>query len=77
MPTHAARQLPTGRWSSKLGPSEDIEHDLHALEGEIYGTIALKLAVVLTLDGKRGHFDKHPTAVPPVLYFVAPGPHGG
>jgi hypothetical protein len=25
-PTHAARQLPTGRWTSKLGESEDIDH---------------------------------------------------
>ena len=26
-PTHAARQLDTGRWTSKLGKHEDIEHD--------------------------------------------------
>ena len=26
VPTHAARQLPTGMWASKLGPQEDIEH---------------------------------------------------
>lgn len=25
-PTHAARQLPTGAWTSKLGEWEDIEH---------------------------------------------------
>src|SRR3989442_11379407 len=25
-PTHAARQLPTGWWTSKLGPSIDIDH---------------------------------------------------
>ncbi|MCI0364369.1 MAG: hypothetical protein L0219_10830 [Phycisphaerales bacterium] len=25
--THAARQLPTGPWTSKLGKAEDIEHD--------------------------------------------------
>jgi hypothetical protein len=36
-PTHAARQLPNGRWTSKLGESEDIEHGLHALKGDIYG----------------------------------------
>jgi hypothetical protein len=36
--THAARQLPTGKWTSKLGDWEDIEHDtLEALEGEFYG----------------------------------------
>lgn len=44
--SHVARQLPDGRWTSKLGPDEDIEHnDLHALEGDVaasplcYGTI--------------------------------------
>ena len=38
-PTHAARQLPTGRWTSKLGLMEDIEHELHALEGDNYGRV--------------------------------------
>ncbi len=33
VPTHAARQLPHGRWESKLGPWERIEHDVDALEG--------------------------------------------
>lgn len=37
-PTHAARQLDDGRWTSKLGPNIDIEHvALLDLEGEIYG----------------------------------------
>ena len=39
VPTHAARQLPGGRWTSKLGRREDIEHDLHALSGEVYGAV--------------------------------------
>src|SRR5205807_2520447 len=26
VPKHAARQLPSGRWTSKLGEREDIEH---------------------------------------------------
>lgn len=43
MPSHAARQLPSGAWTSKLGHAEDIEHELHALEGEIYGAVALIL----------------------------------
>lgn len=43
VPTHAARQLPSGLWTSKLGEWEDIEHTLHALEGDIYGTVALLL----------------------------------
>jgi hypothetical protein len=38
IPTHAARQLQTGTWTSKLGELEDIEHEtLSALEGEAYG----------------------------------------
>lgn len=40
-PTHAARQLPTGKWSSKLGKLEDIEHDLLALVGVEYGSVAV------------------------------------
>ena len=40
-PTHAARQLLNGKWSSKLGKAEDIEHDLEALEGDEYGSVAL------------------------------------
>lgn len=37
-----ARQLPTGRWTSKLGGSEDIEHASPTeLEGDMYGTVVL------------------------------------
>jgi len=43
VPTHAARQLPNGRWTSKLGFQEDIEHDLHALSGDVYGQVRLLL----------------------------------
>jgi hypothetical protein len=42
-PTHASRQLSDGKWSSKLGPCEDIEHVLEALAGdecEEYGQVA-------------------------------------
>jgi hypothetical protein len=40
-PTHAALQLPDGRWTSKLGDAEDIEHaDLDALRGRDYGVPA-------------------------------------
>jgi hypothetical protein len=39
VPTHAARQLPNGRWTSKLGFAEDIEHDLHAVSGQAYGGV--------------------------------------
>lgn len=38
--THAAKQLPTGKWTSKLGPDQDIEHDtLECLVGSEYGDI--------------------------------------
>lgn len=40
-PTHAARQLGSGRWSSKLGKLEDVEHALRDLEGGEYGTVVL------------------------------------
>jgi hypothetical protein len=43
IPTHAARQLPDGRWSSKLGRSEDITHTIDALDGPLYGAIVLFL----------------------------------
>ncbi len=39
-PTHAARQLANGRWTSKLVEREDIEHELSDLEGEVYGSVA-------------------------------------
>ena len=39
---HAAKQLENGKWSSKLGQLEDIEHEtLLALEGESYGSVAV------------------------------------
>jgi hypothetical protein len=39
VPLHAARQLPTGRWTSKLGALEDIEHALQDLVGTEYGSV--------------------------------------
>ena len=39
IPVHAARQLLTGKWTSKLGSLEDIEHELEGLIGESYGTV--------------------------------------
>lgn len=39
IPTHAARMLPNGVWTSKLGEGEDIEHEtLRVVEGKEYGT---------------------------------------
>ena len=40
-PSHAARQLPSGRWTSKLGKGIDIEHDLATIDGQpAIGTLA-------------------------------------
>ena len=43
IPTHAARQLPSGRWTSKCGAGVDIEHELDGLEGDLYGSVVLVL----------------------------------
>lgn len=38
--THAARQLRNGKWTSKLGQLNDIQHGTpHAIEGEEYGVV--------------------------------------
>jgi hypothetical protein len=37
VPKHAARQLPTGLWTSKLGPDIDLSHTLNDLIGPAYG----------------------------------------
>ena len=50
-PAHAARQLSSGKWTSKLGNAADIEHDsLDALSGPSYGTAVrfLRRAVATT-----------------------------
>ena len=52
IPLHAARQLPSGRWTSKLGELEDIEHTLRDLEGEEYGSVALVMKRPSSADGR-------------------------
>ena len=37
IPKHAARQMPDGRWTSKLGEGKDIIHTLLGLQGTEYG----------------------------------------
>ncbi|SRR6266404_3208902 len=42
--THAARQLPDGKWTSKLGVKDDVTHELGSLEDpgtekDDYGTV--------------------------------------
>ena len=38
-PTHAARQLETGLWTSKLGPYVDVSHTLYSLSNGSYGNV--------------------------------------
>ena len=38
-PTHVARRLSNDSWTSKLGQSYDITHELSALEGAVYGSV--------------------------------------
>jgi len=54
-PTHAARQLSNGGWTSKLGSEEDIEHTLEALTGPLYGAVAqiLKRRISIGPEDKR------------------------
>lgn len=65
-PTHAARQLPDGRWTSKLGRWEDIAHRLEALTGNepasrLWGTSfsavfsSLVIAIEALADKRMGN----------------------
>lgn len=38
-PTHAARLLEEGKWTSKLGPFHDVWHGYNELDGPAYGSI--------------------------------------
>ena len=45
VPTHAALQLETGEWTSKLGDFEDITHaTTHDVESHLYGRVICYLA---------------------------------
>jgi len=45
LPTHAARQLESGEWTSKLGDFEDISHKtLDDLNGLVYGRMICCMA---------------------------------
>lgn len=53
LPQHVARQRLNGRWTSKLGKWEDIEHELWGLEASSYGAARIfmkrKLNIFLRL----------------------------
>jgi hypothetical protein len=40
-PTHAARQVCSNKWTTKVGQLEDIEHKLEDIQGLIYGNVAI------------------------------------
>lgn len=45
IPTHAALQLESGQWTSKLGPFEDINHvTVEGVCGPVYGKVICYLA---------------------------------
>jgi hypothetical protein len=53
--THAARQLPGGRWTSKLGKAEDIEHDTpDVVAGGLYGEVVAIMRRPLPSDATSG-----------------------
>lgn len=54
LPTHAARQLPSGRWTSKLGCNVDIEHTLMGITGPEYGTVKKYMRRRVSATEKRG-----------------------
>lgn len=67
LPTHAARQLDSGKWTSKLGVSEDIEHDdLGAIEGSLYGAPARYMRRPLPGTGNEAVASEDSPAVTPV-----------
>jgi hypothetical protein len=39
-PTHAARQLDNGFWTSKLGQHFDVTHTIFSMENGVYGNVA-------------------------------------
>jgi hypothetical protein len=49
VPTHMARQLESGDWTSKLGPSYDIVHEnVLSVEGSEYGDAVLFMKRITT-----------------------------
>lgn len=51
MPTHVARQLQSGAWTSKLGDREDISHlSPGLLDGDLYGIVVAVMRRVMPED---------------------------
>ncbi len=47
VPKHAARQLPSGKWTSKIGDCHDIEHTISGLDSDAYGKVAKVLKKIM------------------------------
>jgi hypothetical protein len=55
VPTHAALQLESGEWTSKLGPFEDIYHATpEAVDGPVYGRVLCYLSRLRPSIGDAG-----------------------
>lgn len=55
-PAHFAQQLPNGKWLSKLGGGNDIEHrTTHSVEGGANGTLAHKMCRPRTAAAAAKH----------------------
>jgi hypothetical protein len=55
--THVAKQLRSGKWTSKLGKLSDIEHDTpHDVAGGVYGEVVqfMRRPIRLTTPGATG-----------------------
>jgi hypothetical protein len=67
-PTHAARQLPDGTWTSKLGKDVDISHDnLDVLCGNQYGNLVVIMRRCREpIEHGRGGSQHEPTSPSPV-----------
>ncbi len=51
VPTHAARQLSDGSWTSKLGRGPVVSHNTpHGVEGPVYGLVCCFLKRVRAVD---------------------------
>lgn len=49
LPTHAARQLTNGLWTSKLGCEYDIKHSIHSMNNSVYGNAAVFMSRILQI----------------------------
>jgi hypothetical protein len=64
-PTHASKQLPDGRWKSKLGDWEDIQHNTpKAVEEHVYGKAEIYM--------KRPALSTNKSADEPIIEEVKP-----